>query len=640
MAKKTSILTPLSVAAIKQGETLWDGQVTGLGIRAGAKRTVWHIKVPVAKDGRNWTHKCETLGDVKMFTLEQARVRAKIRIGQLLEKYGDPDRERIERELNSLTLETAWKAYVQRCRIKGRSARTIEEYEFMLARHFPDWKAKPMAELGSDRGRSDFKKRFNTITRQKGPAAANGAVRAFSAVWNYTRKESTSLPECPSQVLDGLNVLETHFPFAQFLEQRARRDATRLVAEAIPARAVGLIQTMIARIASLDFAEGDGTLDADELESECEAEGGATPGVERFGKSTLYSLAALKQERGIIEPFLDGYFYGNPGGIYVLSGPPKTGKTQLTFSLLSAVAGGDERWMGNRLWLHGPIIWFSLESTHSLLMAMDAWEKKHGKKHPGHDPALFAVTEDGAGFMDLKRLPEIEAMCRGRKVAVIDTMTRALPGKKQNDPEFSTVFYNQLSAIGAKTGTVFIVIHHPPKSDPTGQRGSGDIVGSADGVIAVYKPQKDGPIMMEMQYIRFGRDEPPIFFEIESVEVGYDDRRGRRLDAPFVVQADKPDEMEDAAPSPLDRVAAGVRLHGEKRGDAFVMTRVRARELGIEEKAEQVAFKNWRGLHVGNGYTLDLQRIGNTRAHEIIVQFGWTGELTADELEDPISGLT
>lgn len=396
-------------------------------------------------------------------------------------------------------------------------------------------------------------------------------------------------------------------------------------------------------LASIRFAEGD-ALDAEELEElegECmaEAEASPPPGAERFGESTLYSLAALKQERGIIEPFLDGYLYGNPGGIYVLSGPPKTGKTQLTFSLLSAVAGGDERWMGHRLWLHGPILWFSLESTHSLLMAMDAWEKKHGKKHPGHDPALFAVTEDGAGFMDLKRLPEIEAMCRGRRVAVIDTMTRALPGKKQNDPEFSTVFYNQLSAIGAKTGTTFIVIHHPPKSDPTGQRGSGDIVGSADGVIAVYKPQKDGPIMMEMQFIRFGRDEPPIFFEIESVDIGYDDRRGRKLDAPFVIQADAPDVDDETAPSPLDNVAASVRLHGEARGDAFVMPRVRARELGIEAKAEQVAFKNWCGLHVGNGYTLDLQRIGNTRAQEIVVQFGWTGELTADEL-DPMIGLT
>lgn len=208
MAKKTSILTAQSVAAIRPGETLWDGQVTGLGIRAGAKRAVWHVKVPVAKDGRNWTHKCETLGDVSAFTLESARVRAKIVMGRILEKYGNPDRERIERETNTLTLETAWKAYVQRCRIKGRSARTIEEYEFMLARHFGDWKAKPMAELGSDRGRTDFKKRFNTITRQKGPAAGNGAVRAFSAVWNYTRKESTSLPECPSKVLDGLNKLE------------------------------------------------------------------------------------------------------------------------------------------------------------------------------------------------------------------------------------------------------------------------------------------------------------------------------------------------------------------------------------------------------------------------------------------------
>lgn len=200
-AKKQQPLTPLSAMTIRKGEQLWDSQVTGLGLRAGTKRTVWHIKVPVVKDGRRWSHKCDTLGDVTMFTLEQARIRAKIRIGQILDQYGDPDRERIEREANALTLATAWKSYVQSRRQKNRRARTIEGYESEL-RHFADWKLRPLKELGSDAGRAEIRVRFSTISRTSGRAAANNAFRVFRAVWNYAAKETSALPPNPTKAID------------------------------------------------------------------------------------------------------------------------------------------------------------------------------------------------------------------------------------------------------------------------------------------------------------------------------------------------------------------------------------------------------------------------------------------------------
>jgi integrase len=206
MARQVANLTQARVNAIKEGEELYDGALPGLSVRAGLKRTVWRVRVAVAKDGPNWRFKSEVLGDIRSFDLDAARKQAKIVIGRLLEKHGDPDRERRETQADQLTLETAWTSYINRCRFKGRSERTIDEYEQMLERHFSDWKGKTLTALAGDR--NAFDQRFMSLTRTKGKYAANGAVRAFRAVWNHARRKNDTLPEGPFLVLDGLNKTE------------------------------------------------------------------------------------------------------------------------------------------------------------------------------------------------------------------------------------------------------------------------------------------------------------------------------------------------------------------------------------------------------------------------------------------------
>ena len=206
MARQIANLTQARINAIKEGDELHDGALTGLSVRAGKKRTVWRVRVPVAKDGPNWVFKSEVFGDTRTHDLDAARKQAKIIIGRLLEKHGDPDRERRETQADQLTLETAWTSYINRCRFKGRSERTIDEYEQMLERHFSDWKGKTLTALAGDR--NAFDQRFMSLTRTKGKYAANGAVRAFRAVWNHARRKNDTLPEGPFLVLDGLNKTE------------------------------------------------------------------------------------------------------------------------------------------------------------------------------------------------------------------------------------------------------------------------------------------------------------------------------------------------------------------------------------------------------------------------------------------------
>jgi len=206
MAREVANLTQARVNAIKEGQELHDGALPGLSLRAGKKRKVWRVRVAVAKDGPKWVFKSQVLGDTISFDLDAARKQAKIVIGRLLEKHGDPDRERRETQANKLTLETAWASYITRCRFKERSERTIDEYEQMLKRHFSDWKGKTLVELAADR--DGFERRFMSLTKDKGDYAANGAVRAFRAVWNYAARKNETLPKGPFLVLDGLNETE------------------------------------------------------------------------------------------------------------------------------------------------------------------------------------------------------------------------------------------------------------------------------------------------------------------------------------------------------------------------------------------------------------------------------------------------
>lgn len=339
------------------------------------------------------------------------------------------------------------------------------------------------------------------------------------------------------------------------------------------------------------------------------------PGVQQLGKATSFSFDALSSKLGDLPPFLDGFFYGNAGGIYVVYGAPKSGKSLLVYSLCLAVAGGDRQWMGQRLWLHGPVRWFALESSHSLVMSGKAWMKRTKRAHPD-----IRFTFNGQGFTDPKWMDEMEALCRGCKLAVVDTFTMAIPGLDQNSPEASSVLFAKLNEIGQRTGTTFIVIHHSTKADPRNARGSNAITGNSDGSVAVIK-EGDGEIKVEAQDVRYGPDDSVFEVAIEQEIIGTDPRRdSQTITGPFLTMIDRGEE--DGPASPLDDVASFVVTHGKQHGDAFALSRKIVRAHDLEPRSIRAIFERWEQTFTGQGYTLDLERVEGSKAQAIVVRCG------------------
>jgi len=360
------------------------------------------------------------------------------------------------------------------------------------------------------------------------------------------------------------------------------------------------------------------------------------PGVQELGKALSMSFDALDARIGDLPPFLDGFLYGNHGGVYVIYGEPKSGKSLVVYSLSLAVANGDPEWMGKRLWLHGPVRWFALESPHSLIMSGKAWKKRTGKAHPD-----IRFTFNGQGFTDPKWMDELEMLCKGCRLAVIDTFTMALPGQDQNSPEAASMLFSKLNEVGRRTGTTFIVIHHSTKADGRNARGSNAIIGNSDGSVAVLKAGA-GEITVEAQAVRYGPDGGELSVQIEQEVLGSDPQRdGQTMTGPFLVLAHRRDDDDQAPASPLDEVARFVAIHGKFRGGARVLSRASLRDdFGLEDKPVRSLYEGWSETFQGKGYTLDLAKIAKRNGQEIIIRFSdgnpWSKHLASVMFTDSL----
>jgi integrase len=84
---------------------------------------------------------------------------------------------------------------------KRRSESTLRNYTDHVERLFADWLETPLSELGdSPRLVAD---RHEDISRDNGPAIANGAMRSLRAIYNHARKTCRKLPaENPTFAVD------------------------------------------------------------------------------------------------------------------------------------------------------------------------------------------------------------------------------------------------------------------------------------------------------------------------------------------------------------------------------------------------------------------------------------------------------
>ena len=169
----------------------WDSDLSGFGLLVSGKtdsRT--YIAQRRLPDGRT---RRVTVGAIGEFTkVEEARAKAgKLLLG--LRDGKDPKAER--RRAAAGTLRGTLPAYLKAR--KDLRERSVENYTHAIERHLASWLDRPLREITAEM----IEARHAAIGEDAGPAAANGAMRAFRALWNFALDRDGTLPANPTRRL-------------------------------------------------------------------------------------------------------------------------------------------------------------------------------------------------------------------------------------------------------------------------------------------------------------------------------------------------------------------------------------------------------------------------------------------------------
>lgn len=202
MGKTSRIrLTDKSVTALpfaERGQYIKrDAELPGFFVVVGRSTKTFTIQVDVPAPERERGQRSirKALGRHGEMSVRDARAKARETLGA----YATGSR----RPASGVTLKEAWERYHKSHLVrKGRSPRTIQDYEFCITKLLGDWLDTPLARLSENTGL--VAARFDTITEKNGPYAANHAMRALRAVYRYARKlmDRSLPPDHPAMAVD------------------------------------------------------------------------------------------------------------------------------------------------------------------------------------------------------------------------------------------------------------------------------------------------------------------------------------------------------------------------------------------------------------------------------------------------------
>jgi 5S rRNA maturation endonuclease (ribonuclease M5) len=169
-------------------------------------------------------------------------------------------------------------------------------------------------------------------------------------------------------------------------------------------------------------------------------------------KLELTSLADLLQEPDdAIEWLVDDRIPG--GGLVLLAGKPKAGKSTLARTLAFCVAAG-EPWLGHHV-VCGPVWYLALEDKRSEV-------RSHFRRMgaTGTEPLLVLVGEAPQQCLEL-----LQARAKDEKpiLIIVDTLQRLIQVKDMSDYAEVTTKFSPLLKLCRETGAACVVVHHANK---------------------------------------------------------------------------------------------------------------------------------------------------------------------------------
>jgi hypothetical protein len=205
------------------------------------------------------------------------------------------------------------------------------------------------------------------------------------------------------------------------------------------------------------------------------------------------------------------------GGLTVVWGPPKCGKSFWTFQLVMHVALGWE-YRARRV-AQGTVVYLALEGGKGFEARIEAFRQRFLSED--HDPVPFYLV---AGALNLvKEHSELIGCIRlqagAPAVVVIDTLNRSLAGSESDDKDMAA-YIRAADAIRHAFGCAVIIVHHCG-IDATRPRGHTSLAGAVDAQLAV-KRDPSGTILVTLERMKDGPEGESLASKLEAVEVGTD----------------------------------------------------------------------------------------------------------------------
>lgn len=213
-----------------------------------------------------------------------------------------------------------------------------------------------------------------------------------------------------------------------------------------------------------------------------------------------------------------------PATLVAINGASGSGKTFFGVDLGLHVAGG-RAWRGHRV-RRGLVAYFALEGAASAQNRIVAWRSKHLAPM---EAVPFCVCP---GPINLRERADVDAVLafvleaeaeHGEKcvLVIVDTLSRAMAGGKENQSEDMTALIAGADAVKNGTGAAVVLVHHLGKDESRGGRGHSSLKGALDTEIEIGRDGEDRTATVtkqrdDVEGQRFG-------FRLEVVELGMDD---------------------------------------------------------------------------------------------------------------------
>ncbi len=206
-------------------------------------------------------------------------------------------------------------------------------------------------------------------------------------------------------------------------------------------------------------------------------------------------------------------------GIIVIWGPPKCGKSFLTFDMFLHVALG---WpYRERRVQQGAVVYLALEGGGGFAARVEAWRRQHLNGHKGDVP-FYLLTVPVDLVADHKKLIEaIEAQVKSPAAVVIDTLNRSLNGS-ENDPKDMGHYIRAADAIREEFNCVVAIVHHCGINEQR-PRGHTSLAGANDAQVAVVRDEDTGIIKATVEHMKDGEAGAVIHSRLQPIDLGNDD---------------------------------------------------------------------------------------------------------------------